>query len=206
MKSNVVRALLLAAAGGGVLFAATAREPAPENPQHEMKQMFNAAVARAKLPPEVKAALGSFVGEFATVSEVHVSPTDPMVAHATSSGKWIMGDLFVQINASSDADEELKGERMIVYGYDPAAKKYTMWQIETGNLVATTATGTFDGATKTFTFNGERELGPRGTAAVQWIIAVQPDGSLKQSLKLKPKDQAEFTEFVTVVHTKKGGK
>ena len=34
----------------------------------------------------------------------------------------------------SAPDEELKGERMNVYGYDPAAKKFTLWGIETFGL------------------------------------------------------------------------
>src|SRR5437016_2898656 len=91
-----------------------------------MKQMLNKNTAQAKLPAQVHDALAQLVGEFATVSEVHLAPppAEPMVARADTSGRWVMGGLFVQVKSAAAEDEELKGERMIVYGYDPAAKKY----------------------------------------------------------------------------------
>lgn len=178
---------------------------APKTPsQSDMKAMFNANTARARLPAETHEALSALVGEFSTQSEVHLAPApaEPMRAHATTVGRWIMGELFVQVNGAADADEELKGERQTIYGYDPGAKTYTMWQVESGNLTATTATGYYDAATRTFTFEGERELGPRGKAAILWVIGVQPDGSLKQSIKLKQGDGAP-SEFVAVTHTRR---
>lgn len=204
MTNRASMLLLMSAtllAGAAVL----AQEHAPKPPptQSEMKKLFNDNTAQAKLPADVHAALSAFVGEFTTQSEARVvpPPAEPMRAHAHTSGKWIMGDLFVQVNAAADPDEELKGQRQIIYGYDPAAKKYTMWQIESGQYTATSAVGDYDAATRTFTFEGERTMGALGKIGILWTIAVQEDGALKQAIKLKAAAGAAV-EFVTVTHTK----
>ncbi len=196
--------------GGLIAVAAVtlAQPPAPPKAapsQSDMKKMFNDNTARARLPAPAHEALSQLVGEFTTVSEVHLAPppAEPMKAHATTIGTWSMGELFVQTSAASDPDEELKRERLVIYGFDPQTAKYTMWQIESGNLTATSAIGDYDAPTRTFTFEGERELGPRGKAAILWTISVQTDGTLKQSIKLKAPGAEKFNEFVNVTHTRK---
>lgn len=171
----------------------------------EVKKMFNDMIDRTKLPAEAHEALGLLVGDFATVSEVHVDPppAEPMVARAHTTGKWILNGLFVEVNAAADADEAMKGERMLVYGYDPIAKKYTLWQIESGNMTATEARGDYDSAAKTLTFEGERDMGQRGKLALRWTIRAEPDGSLDQKITVRAPGAEQFTEFVHVTHRRK---
>jgi len=188
--------------------AATARalqhEPKSGSAQSDIKKAFNAATKKAKLPKEVHDALSAFVGEFDTASEVQLAPppAEPLKARGITKAKWIMGGLFVQAGSSEAKDEELKGDRIIIYGYDPGAQKYTMWQIESGNPLATSAIGDYDANSRTFSFEGEKDMGPVKKAPVTWTIHVEDDGTLKQVIKIKSPSGPD-REFVRVTHTPK---
>lgn len=207
-KTTSGRKLLLAAS---ILVAISAagwvqpnQKPKPGNQQGDMKKSFNAATQKVKLPDEVHEALSAFVGKFDIASEVQLAPppAEPLKAKGVSTNKWIMGGLFVEASSTAAADEELKGDRLIVYGYDSGSKKYTMWQVESGSLTAATAVGDYDAATKTFTFDGEKDMGPVKKAPVTWVIHVEADGALKQVIKVKSAS-GPAREFVKVTFTPK---
>lgn len=174
----------------------------PANSQSEMKKSFNAATQKVRLPQEVHDALSAFVGKFDIASEVQLAPppAEPLKAKGVSTNKWIMGGLFVEASSTATADEELKGDRLIVYGYDSQLKKFTMWQVESGSPTAATALGDYDSASKTFTFDGEKDMGPVKKAPVTWVIHVEDDGTLKQVIKVKS-PSGPPREFVKVTFT-----
>src|ERR1051325_4809921 len=162
-----------------------------------MKKSFNSATKAVKHPKEVHDALAAFVGNFDTVTEVSLGPGEPLKTRDVATSKWVMGGLFVQFSSTAAPDEELKSDRLIIYGYDPAAKKYTMWQIESGSTTAGVATGDFDAATKTITLEGAKEKTPFAQT-----IHVEADGTLKKELQKKGKS-GEMRTVAHVTHTPK---
>jgi len=202
----VILATMIAAVGA-LGWVQPKQKPAGGSAQSDMKKSFNAATKQVKLPQEARDALAAFAGSFDTASEVQLAPApaEPLKARGATTAKWIMGGLFVQANSTAAPDEELKGDRLIIYGYDIGSKKYTMWQIESGSTTAATATGDYDAATRTFTFDGEKDMGPVKKAPVSWVIHVEGDGTLKQVIKVKSAN-GQAREFVRVTHTPKARK
>lgn len=172
--------------------------PAAKPTEADAKKQFAAMVEKNSAPTEAHKALAAFVGEFDERSEVLMGPT-PIHAHGSSKGQWIMDGRFVRVEGKSAPDEELKGERLIVYGYDPGLKKYTVWQVETGSLVAITGTGDYDAATKTFTFEGELP----NKMPFHWIFKVEEGGSMAVTVELKRPGQTDFAPEVRVKRTKR---
>ncbi len=183
-------------------------EKKPKLSQGEMKKSFNTATQQVKLPKDVHDALSAFVGKFDIASEVQLAPppAEPLKAKGVSTNKWILGGLFVEATSTAAPDEELKGDRLIVYGYDMAAKKYTMWQVESGSPTAATAAGDYDAESKTFTFDGHKDMGPVKNSPVTWTIHVDADGKLKQVISVKSASGGPAREFVKVTFTPKGKK
>src|SRR4051794_21781634 len=91
--------------------------------QDQMKRRFLEMVQRTSAPTEQHRALAALVGDFDEATEVPLGPGEPMRARGVSHGRWVMGGRFVEVDGAAAPDEPLKGERMVVYGYDPAAKK-----------------------------------------------------------------------------------
>jgi hypothetical protein len=137
--------------------------------------------------------------------DVHLGPGEPMRVRGVSSGKWIMGGRFVRFEVTAAPDEPLKGDRLLVYGYDPAAKKYSMWQVESSSLTATSATGDYDAATKTFTFDGAHDRPGSPPMAFRWVLKIADDGSMTQTIQMKPPGANDFAEFVQLHRTRRAG-
>src|SRR5262245_60524149 len=113
-----------------------------------MKKRFAEAAQAQSAPTAEHKALAPLVGDFDQQTEVRIGGGEPMKAHSIAHGQWIMDGRFVRMDSASAPDEELKGERMLVYGFDPSSKKYTLWGIETTSLSAFTAEGSYDPTTK----------------------------------------------------------
>jgi len=192
----------LIVAGGLALSTVARSQQVADNPQGEMKRRFGAAIEKAGAPTEQHKVLEVFVGEFDQNSEIRIGPGEPVRAHAIAKGRRIMGGRFVQIDIVPAPDEELKGERTLIYGYDPAARVYTLYNLETGSLVATTATGTYDAASKKFTFDGEQSVG-MGKAQVRWTLRLLGDEAIEQKITVKNARAADYDEVVTVRYTPK---
>ena len=176
----------------------------PPTTAAEKKKMIVAAMATLPGPSDQHKLLSPFVGEFDMVTELSVGEGDAISFHAVEKGQSIMGGLFVKVESTSAPDEELKGDRLIVYGFDPYTKKYTMWGVESQNPTSITATGDFDPATKTFTFEGEVTQPPAGEKLpFRWIVHVKDDGSMEQQIQMRPAAGEDFQKVVGVLHTPK---
>jgi len=189
--------------GASLLSAHALSSQAPQRSQSEMKKQFAAMASQASAPTEQHKLLAMFVGAFDQVTEVRMGPGDPMRAHSTARGEWIMGGRFVKIDSQSAPDEELKGDRITVYGYDPQARKFTLWTIDSMSSTASIAEGDYDAKTKTFTFDGERE-GPGPTKAkFRWTLKLEDGGAIAQEIAMKMPGSESFAPVVTVKHTPK---
>jgi hypothetical protein len=182
-----------------VPLAAHAWTQAPaKSPQSEMKKQF-ADAARASAPTPEHKALAPFVGDFDQATEVRMGPGEPMKAHSIAKGEWVMDGRFVKIDSHSAPDEELKGDRITVYGYDPVLKKYTLWTIDSMSSTASIGEGTYDPHSKTFTFDGERAGPGNSRARFRWTLKIDDAGVIAQEIAMKMGEN--YTPVVTVKHT-----
>ena len=185
--------------------APSSKPQAPAPPPPDAKRQFAEMMEKLSAPTESHKLLEPLVGTFDQATEVKVGPGEPMRTKSVSTGQWVMGGRFVRVDSATPPDEELKGERMNVYGFDPAAKKFTLWGIETFGLTSYSATGDFDAATKTFTFDGERDA-PNGTKSpFRWTMKVGDGGTLTQAISVKMPGGDAMVPVVTVTHTRRKG-
>jgi hypothetical protein len=182
-----------------------ANQAASGGAQTDAKRQFAAMMEKLSAPTESHKLLEPLVGKFDQVTEVKVGPGDPMRTKSVGTGSWVMNGRFVRVDSVSAPDEELKGERMNVYGYDPAAKKFTLWGIESFGLTAYSATGEYDAATKTFTFDGERDAPGGGKSPFRWTMKIGDGGTIAQTISVKAPGGDAMVPMVTVTHTRRKG-
>jgi Protein of unknown function (DUF1579) len=186
---------------GLLVFSVLAQsQPATPSPA-EAKRKFAETIEKASAPTEAHKVLGALVGDFDQRILVSMGRGEPMKSHSVGKGQWIMGGRFVQFNSTSAPDEEVKGDRLVIFGYDPNVRKYTLWNIESMSLTATAASGDYDQASKTFTFDGEREEHSAKTP-FRWTMKVQPDGSIAQEILMKFPNSSDYTPVVGVTYTR----
>jgi hypothetical protein len=175
---------------------------APAPPPPDAKRQFAEMMEKLSAPTESHKLLEPLVGTFDQVTEVRMGPGDPMRTKSVGTGSWVMNGRFVRVDSQSAPDEEVKGERMNVFGYDPASKKFTLWGIESFGLTSYSAAGDYDAATKTFTFEGERDT-PAGKAPYRWEMKIGDSGSILQTISTKMPGTGAMVPMVTVTHTRK---
>jgi hypothetical protein len=180
-----------------------ANRAASKGGQSEAKRQFAAMMEKLSAPTESHKLLEPLVGTFDQLTEVRMGQGEPMRSKSVGTGTWTMGKRFVRVDSVSAPDEELKGERMNVYGYDPAAQKFTLWGIESFGLTAYSATGDYDAATKTFTFDGERDAPGGGKSPFRWTMKVGDGGNITQTIAVKMTGSDAMTPVVTVTHTRR---
>jgi hypothetical protein len=194
--------LLTVVATGVFVFVVLAQSQERKAPsQSELKKQFAEMAEKASAPTEEHKRLAALVGEFDQAVEVRMGPGEPLKSHVLATGEWSMGGRFVQITARSAPEEELKGERLTIYGYDTRANKYTMWTIESTATFAVEATGDFDAATKTFTFEGERYGQGPGKVPFEWVLRLQDGGAFTQEILMKPAQGEKAVPVVVVKNT-----
>jgi hypothetical protein len=175
----------------------------PQTDPKQAKQQFAAMMEKLSAPTESHKLIEPLVGTFDQLTEVKMGPGDPMRSKSVETGTWTMGKRFVRVDSVSAPEEELKGERMNVYGYDPAAKKFTLWGIESFGLTSYSATGDYDGATKTFTFDGERDAPGGGRSPFRWTMKIGDGGTITQTISVKMTGSDTMAPVVTVTHTRR---
>ena len=197
MQSNrslcLVAVALLALSSGGT----------PSVSQADAKQQFAAMMEKLSAPTESHRLLEPLVGTFDQLTEVKMGPGESMRSKSVGTASWVMGKRFVRVDSASTPDEELKGERMNVYGFDPAVRKFTLWGIESFGLTAYSATGDYDAATRTFTFDGERDAPGGGKSPFRWTMKIGDAGTITQTISVKMTGSDAMAPVVTVTHTRR---
>ena len=169
--------------------------------QSELKKQFAEMAEKSSAPTAQHKLLAALVGDFDQAIEVRMGPGEPLKSHCLSTGTWLMGGRFVKIESQSAPDEELKGERLVIYGYDTVSNKFTMWSIDSGNTFASSATGDYDPETKTFTLEGERyDRGP-GKVPYRWVVRLQDGGAFTQEIQMKSPAGEQYLPVVVVKNT-----
>jgi len=166
--------------------------------QRAMKKQFLAMSERVGPPTEEQHQLDVFVGTFELHTNVDMGSGRVMRVHGTAVGEAILDGRFVEVDAAAAPDEELKGERKNVFGWDPTSKEFTLWGIESRNNLAYTARGTFDASEKTFTFEGELPQADGSAMPFLWVFQISPDGSIDQEIDVQLPGASDYAHMVDV--------
>jgi hypothetical protein len=203
MQRRILAAVFAALLLGSIAIERAASQSEPKASQNEMKKQFAERASQSSAPTEQHKLLAMFVGDFDQQTEVRMGPGEPMRFHSIAKGEWIMGGRFVKIDSHSASDEELKGDRITVYGYDLQFKKFTLWTIDSMSSTASVGEGDYDAKTKTFTFEGEREGQGATKAKFRWTLKLENGGTIAQEIAMKMPGGESFTPVVTVKHVPK---
>ena len=190
---------LLLALAAGVAFALNGSAQRPSVGDPSRGEPSRKESGRGAEPTDRHKALAAFVGQFDQESVIRMGPGGPVKARSVAKGRRILGGRFVEVDSVSAPGEKLQGERKLIYGYDPAANVYTLYNIETSDLVATTATGTYDDRTRTFSFDGEKSIGA-ARMPFRWVLRLLDGGVIEQKILVQANED-KLVEVVTVVHT-----
>ncbi len=190
---------------GGIALYGQPQQPAPsaQPTPSDIKKQMNAMNENSRMPVEQHEALNLLAGEFDAHTEMHLGNGEAITVNATTNSHWVVGGRFLEMESVSAPGEDLKGERIVMYGYDPTAKNYTMWQVETSNPTAATATGDYDASTKTFTFTGKRAVAGMGALPFKWVLKSLDKGAVEQTIQVQMPGAADYQEVVKVTYTPK---
>jgi hypothetical protein len=203
MQPRALTSSILCVAVASAIAVLASSQAAPNPSQKEMKQQFAEMVSKVSAPTAQHKQLSALVGDFDQAVEVRMGAGEPMKSHCIARGESIMGGRYVRIESRTAPEEELKGDRCTVYGYDAPARKFTMWSIDSMSTSAATAEGDYDEKTKSFSFSGERE-GPDGKKfPFRWMLKIQDGGAYTQQILMKFTGSPEFVPVLTVENTPK---
>lgn len=119
------------------------------------------------------------VGEWKVAVSYHGFPGGaPPSTKGRIKFESVLGGRFLMETAQTDT-ANTGYEWVGIYGYNPKSKKYSAVWVDNESDNNDTATGTYDEALKTFTFNGEQD-NPQGTgkSLFKWTIRFHPPDEL----------------------------
>jgi hypothetical protein len=183
------------------VYAAFSQSKDDAKAQSQMKKQFTARMEQVGPVTEQQKLLLAFAGKFDLRTEVQMGPGQVMKAHGLAEGKAILGGRFVKFESTAAPDEELKGERINVYGYDTAAGKFTLWGVESMNNYSYSALGDYDSTTRTFKFEGEQHQADGSAIPFRWLLQVQESGALTQKISMKFPGAPDYAPLVNVSFT-----
>jgi hypothetical protein len=127
------------------------------------KKMIMSILSQRGGPVDQHKLLDAFVGARAVKIEMPMGPGAPSIAaDATSEGKWVLGNRFIQIHTTPAEGEELKIESITYLGFDKRTEKYFWIGIDSTDTYSVFAEGTYDEKTKALTLFGENFEPERG--------------------------------------------
>lgn len=157
-SSRFLAAITLAACAAGLTAALApqskpkdakpASAPAADDPMMANWNAFKTPGAEHKV-------LDAKVGKWTDKVTCWMKPGEPpMEMTATSEARWILGGRYLQGTVKGDFMGD-PFEGLATYAFDNMKKKYVSSWIDNMSTAIMTSDGTYDAATKTFTFTGE---------------------------------------------------
>jgi hypothetical protein len=201
MSRAFVLLLGMVAVGAVVLTVLAQSQEGKTLTQSEMKRQFATLAEKSATLTAQHKLLAALTGDFDQAVEVRPGPGQSMKSHCLSTGTSLMGGLFVKIESRSAPDEELKGERLTIYGYDTVAGKFTVWSIDSGSTFAASAAGDYDPSTKTFTLEGERYGRGSDKVPYHWVVRLEDGRAFTQEIQMKPPTGGQYVSVVVVKNT-----
>jgi len=158
--------------------AAMSAPGAPPNPQEMMKQMME----MSKLNENHKL-LAEMNGNWNYTIKMWMNPdpnAKPQESKGTATRKSIMGGRYVMMDVTGKMQmpgedgkmKDLQFKGMGIEGYDNVKKKFVASWIDNMGTGIQSSEGTYDPATKTFTYTSEMEMMPGMKTPVREVIKV----------------------------------
>ncbi len=183
-----VRLLLLAAvAGGFVLWQTTA------DGGDKQEKKATPAFAGPKPGPEHKL-LAKLKGKFNAKVTSWFEPGKPMESKAVTTRKVLMDGLFLQENHTGEFFG-VKFRGMALLGYDTDKKKYFMAWIDNFGTGIMVNRGTYDPATKTWTYLGDEVSPKMGKLKTRDVFTVINDNEQRFEMYRTPLAKGGGQEF-----------
>lgn len=158
MLKHVVRGILVGSVAvalvASVAFAKDEKKAAVPEMDAQTKAMMEEMAKYASPGPEHKV-MEPLIGKWKTSVKTWMGPGEPTLSTGTAEYAWTMGGRFVDYTSKGLMwGQPFEGREIL--GYDRMIKTYSaVWMDNTGTGIYTITSGSYDEATKTFTFNAE---------------------------------------------------
>lgn len=156
--------------------AEMAKAPAQPSEAEMMKQMMELAKTgdNHKLLSEMAGNWNYTVKMWMDPSAPATSSTGSAVIKPIMDGRYFIGDFTgkMQMPGADGKNKEMPFKGMSIDGYDNVKKKFISTWCDSMGTGMMTSEGTYDAASKTFTYNGEYEAMPGAKSRVRMMIKV----------------------------------
>ena len=160
--------------------AASTTTTAPAQPSADMQKMMEVMMEMGKVGENHKL-LAELAGNWTYALKMYMDPAGkPQESKGTSTRKAIMdGRYFIaehtgkfQMPGADGKMKDMNFKGMAIEGYDNAKKKFVSSWIDNMSTMIMNSEGTYDAATKTFTYNAECEMMPGKMTKIREVIKV----------------------------------
>ena len=159
---------------------ATTTTTAPAQPSADMQEMMKVMMEMGKVGENHKL-LGELAGNWTYTAKMWMDPSGkPQESKGTATRKAIMEGRYYMADHTGKfkmpgpdgkmMDMNFKG--MAIEGYDNVKKKFVSSWIDNMSTLIMNSEGTYDAATKTFTYNAECEMMPGKTTKIREVVKV----------------------------------
>ena len=159
---------------------ATTTTTAPAQPSADMQEMMKVMMEMGKVGENHKL-LAELAGNWTYTVKMWMDPAGkPQESKGTSTRKAIMdGRYFIaehtgkfQMPGADGKMKDMNFKGMAIEGYDNAKKKFVSSWVDNMSTMIMNSEGTYDAATKTFTYNAECEMMPGKMTKIREVIKV----------------------------------
>lgn len=160
--------------------ATTSTTTAPAQPSADMQEMMKVMMEMGKVGENHKL-LAEMAGSWTYTAKMYMDPAgQPQESKGTATRKAIMeGRYFMaehtgkfKMPGPDGKMQEMNFKGMAFEGYDNAKKKFVSAWIDNMSTMILNSEGTYDAATKTFTYNAECEMMPGKMTRIREVIKV----------------------------------
>jgi hypothetical protein len=158
----------------------TSTTTAPAQPSADMQEMMKVMMEMGKAGENHKI-LAEMAGNWTYTAKMWMDPSGaPQESKGTSTRKAIMdGRYFIaehtgkfKMPGPDGKMQEMNFKGMAIEGYDNAKKKFVSSWVDNMSTMIMNSEGTYDAATKTFTYNAECEMMPGKMTKIREVIKV----------------------------------
>ena len=159
---------------------ATITTTAPAQPSADMQEMMKVMMEMGKVGENHKL-LGELAGSWTYTAKMWMEPGgQPQESKGTATRKAIMeGRYYVadhtgkfKMPGPDGKMQEMNSKGMAIEGYDNVKKKFVFSWIDNMSTLIMNGEGTYDPATKTFTYHAECEMMPGKMTKIREVIKV----------------------------------
>lgn len=155
-------------------------------------------------PGPEHAQLEAMVGEWNAECTFEMEPGKPMTSKAKSSNRWILDKRYVQEDYAGDfMGAPFNG--MSIVGYDKYKQKFVSTWIDSMSTMVYISYGTYDAATKTYTFFGDGPdcTDPAGKKMCKMKSLVKVIDKNKHSHTMFSEKDGKMVQSMEIVYTRK---